>query len=101
MRISDWSSDVCSSDLRYGRITACRIMVRGPSGRHRTLGHYEVTIHLTLPDGRQVDIESAQSQDERFGNPRFAINDASRRDRGKLQDNLRRDRKSTRLKSSH
>src|SRR3546814_1628373 len=90
MRISDWSSDVCSSDLRYGRITACRIMVRGPSGRHRTMGHYEVTIHLTLPDGRQVDIERAPSQDERFGNPWFAINDAFRRARRKLQDNVRK-----------
>src|SRR3546814_17188605 len=74
---------------RYGRITACRIMVRGPRGRHRTMGHYEVTIYLTLPDGRQVDIERAPSQDERFSNPCFAIRAALRRARRKLPDTAR------------
>jgi hypothetical protein len=37
---------------RYGRITAFRVVVKAPGAHHRTSGHYEVNIHVALPDGR-------------------------------------------------
>lgn len=75
---------------RYGRITACRVSVRGPAGRHRTGGPYEIGIHLELPDGRRVDAGRAPHLDTRYGDPWFAINDTFKRARRQLQDNVRR-----------
>src|SRR3546814_4788240 len=37
MRISDWSSDVCSSDLRW---QTPRVQEGGDCGRHRQLHHF-------------------------------------------------------------
>ncbi len=31
-------------EKRYGRITACRIIVKGPGNRHQTGGLYEINI---------------------------------------------------------
>ncbi|MDR3488896.1 MAG: HPF/RaiA family ribosome-associated protein, partial [Bradyrhizobium sp.] len=43
-------------EQRYGRITACRIVVKGPGLRHQTGGLYDINIRLVLPDGREVNI---------------------------------------------
>ena len=75
---------------RFGRIIAARIVVKPPSQHHKTGGLYEVGIHLTLPGGQMVNVERTPSQDERHGNPDFAINDAFKRARRKLQDTARR-----------
>src|SRR3546814_3552145 len=79
MRISDWSSDVCSSDLRHAA--------------------------ADQPRGRQSD----QDQDgdrRRVGERRHPVVEAVRLDQelrqpGHVGEILRRDRKSTRLNSSH
>jgi cold shock CspA family protein len=76
-------------ESRFGRITACRVTMRGPGNHHRTGGAYQVLIHLELPGGRQVDIDRAPDEDERYGDPIFAINDAFKRARRVLQDNVR------------
>lgn len=76
-------------ESRFGRITACRVFMRGPGGHHRNGGPYEVGVHLELPGGRQVDVDRAPDQDERYGNPLFAINDAFKRARRMLQENAR------------
>lgn len=73
----------------YGRITACRIVVKGPGNRHRTGGLYNVSIRLALPDGREVDIGRTPKEDERHSDLPFAINDAFKRAGRRLQDNAR------------
>ncbi len=75
---------------RYGRITACRIVVKGPGNRHQTGGLYEINIRLTLPDGREVNIGRTPKADERHSDLAFAINDAFKRARRRLQDEARR-----------
>lgn len=75
---------------RYDRIRACRIFMRGPGGHHRTGGAFEVTTHLELPNGRQVDIGRTPDVDERYGDPHFAINNAFKRARRILQNNVGR-----------
>jgi cold shock CspA family protein/ribosome-associated translation inhibitor RaiA len=77
-------------EKRYGRATACRIVVKGPGSRHRTGGLYELNIHLTLPDEREVSIERTPHLDERFQDFDFALNDAFKRARRRLQDQVRR-----------
>jgi len=74
----------------FGRIVAARVVIRAPSGRHKSGGLYDIGIHLTLPGGRLVDVERTPDQDERFANPAFAIADVFRRARRQLQDEARR-----------
>jgi cold shock CspA family protein len=82
---------------RFGRITACRVVVKGPGSHHRTGGHYEVNVHLSLPDGREVSVERTPDLDERYGDPLFAINDAFKRAGRRLQDQVRRMRGQVKL----
>src|SRR3546814_17881501 len=71
MRISDWSSDVCSSDL-VARDTACELTWRGiGAGRGRAVFHGGITIHegaggsdanlsnknLLLSEGAEIDTQ--------------------------------------------
>jgi cold shock CspA family protein len=74
---------------RFGRITSCRVTMRAPSGHHRNGSPYEVLVHLELPGGRQVDVDREPPRDERYGDPIFAINDAFRRARRVLLDEVR------------
>ena len=74
----------------YGRITACRVVVKGPGNRHKTGGLYDVNIRLALPDGLEVDIGRTPKDDERHSDLPFAINDAFKRAGRRLQDSARR-----------
>jgi cold shock CspA family protein len=81
---------VARLERRYGRMTACRVVVKGPGGHHRTGGLYEINIHLALPDGREVNVGRTPPADERHANLPFAINDAFKHARRRLQDHVRR-----------
>jgi cold shock CspA family protein/ribosome-associated translation inhibitor RaiA len=81
---------IAQLEQRYGRLTACRVVLKGPSNHHRTSGLYEVNIHLALPNGREVNIARTAPADERYSDLSFAINDAFKRARRRLQDHARR-----------
>ena len=81
---------VARLEQRYGRLTACRVVLKGPGGHHRTSGLYEVNIHLALPNGREVNVARTAPADERYSDLSFAINDAFKRARRRLQDHTRR-----------
>src|SRR3546814_9727623 len=49
MRISDWSSDVCSSDLKTARIHACRPQVRAWKARNQC--------SFPRQNGRRTDLD--------------------------------------------
>lgn len=76
-------------EARFGRITACRIAIKAPGGHHHTGGLLDVSIHLTLPGGREVAVNRTPQNDERFADPAFAIADAFKRARRQLQDKVR------------
>ena len=80
---------VAKLEQRFGRATACRVVVKGPSEHHRT-GRYEVNIRIALPNGKEVDISRAPSADERYTDLDFAINDSFKRARRRLQDQVRK-----------
>ena len=71
---------------RFGRITACRVTLRSPSGRHKNGGQYAIGIHLALPNGREVNVDRTPVLDERHADLAFAVNDAFKRARRRLQD---------------
>ncbi len=81
---------VAELDQRWGRVTACRVVLKGPGGHHRTSGLYEVHIRLALPDGREVNVERTPPADERHADLTFAIDDAFKHARRQLQDQVRR-----------
>ena len=81
---------VAQLEQRCGRVTACRVVLKGPGEHHRTGGLYEVNIRLALPDGREVDVSRTPKADERHSDLPFAINDAFKRARRRLQDQVRR-----------
>ncbi|MEX0752197.1 MAG: HPF/RaiA family ribosome-associated protein [Xanthobacteraceae bacterium] len=80
---------IAALERRYGRVTACRVVLKGPGGHHRTGGLHEVNIHLALPDGREVNVGRTAQADERHSDLTFAINDAFKRARRRLQDQVR------------
>ena len=65
------------------------MVLKAPGGHHRTGGLYEVNIRLALPDGREVNVDRTPKADERHSNLSFAINDAFKRARRQLQDQVR------------
>ena len=77
-------------ETRFGRVTGCRVMLKGPSARHKTGGQFEVHVQLKLPDGKQVIVDRTPNADERFSDIDFAINDAFHRARRQLQDAARK-----------
>ena len=80
---------VAALEQRYGRITACRVVLKAPGGHRQTGGLYEVNIHLALPNGREVNIGRTPAADERHADMSFAINDAFKHARRQLQDHAR------------
>ena len=80
---------VADLEQRFGRVTACRVVLKAPGGHHRTGGLYEVNIRLALPNGREVNVDRTAQADERHSDLDFAINDAFKRARRQLQDSVR------------
>lgn len=70
----------------FGRMTACHVVFKVPDGNHRSSGLYEVNVHIKMPGGTSVDIDRTPGLDERFSDPQFAVTDAFRRARRRLQD---------------
>jgi hypothetical protein len=75
---------------RFGRVTAGRVVLKGPGGRHRSGGLYEINIRLALPEGREVNIARTPHADERHADLNYALNDAFKRARRQLQDQVDR-----------
>jgi cold shock CspA family protein/ribosome-associated translation inhibitor RaiA len=80
---------VAELEQRCGRVTACRVVLKAPGGHHRTGGLYEINISLALPEGREVNVDRTAQADERHSDLDFAINDAFKRARRQLQDQVR------------
>jgi cold shock CspA family protein len=80
---------IAELESRFGRLTAGRVVVRGPGDHHRTGGLYQVSIRLALPDGREVSIGRTPKQDERYADLTFAVDNAFKRARRRLQDQSR------------
>jgi cold shock CspA family protein/ribosome-associated translation inhibitor RaiA len=84
------ANHVAQLEQRFGRVTAGRVVLKAPGGHHRTGGLYEVNIRLALPEGREVNVGRTAQKDERHSDLAFAINDAFKRARRQLQDQVRK-----------
>jgi ribosome-associated translation inhibitor RaiA len=75
-------------ETRFGRLTACRVVVRAPSARHKNGSLFGIAIRLMLPNSREVNIDRTAPADERHADFGFALNDAFKRARRRLQDEV-------------
>ena len=80
---------IAELESHFGRITAARIVVKGPGDHHQTSGQYQVSIRLALPDGREVHVGRTPKEDERYADLTFAVGNAFKRARRQLQDQTR------------
>ncbi len=76
-------------DKLYSSVTSGRIVVKWPGGHHRNGGQYHINIMLRLPGDKEVDVSKTPPNDERYADFRFALNDAFKRARRQLQDEVR------------
>ena len=65
-------------------------MLKAPGQHHRKGGLYDVRIRLALPDGREVNVARTPPADERHSALTFALDDAFKHARRRLQDQVRR-----------
>jgi cold shock CspA family protein len=86
---SEITAHLADLERRCGRITAGRIVVKAPGSHHR-VGLYEVNLRLVLPQGREVNVAHGASDDERLAKVDFAIGEAFKRARRRLQDHVQR-----------
>lgn len=84
------ANHVAQLEQRFGRVTAGRVVLKAPGGHHRTGGLYEINIRLALPEGKEVNVGRTAQDDERHSDLTFAINDAFKRARRQLQDQIRK-----------
>ena len=84
------AAHIAELDQRFGRITACRVVVKAPGEHHREGGLYEVHIRLVLPEGQEVNVEHTPPKDERRSDLAFAISDAFTLARQQLHEKVRR-----------
>lgn len=87
---SEIAGHVSRLEDRFGRVTACRVVLKGPGKHHSEGGLYEINICLALPNGKGVNVNRTPAVDERHADVHFAINDAFKRARRRLQDHARR-----------
>ena len=67
----------------YDRLTACRVVIDGPSSHHRSGGYYKVRVHLAVP-GNELTVDR-QREDDLTAAIHSAFDAATR----KLQDYAR------------
>src|SRR3546814_9550493 len=93
MRISDWSSDVCSSDLR-SKPTSCRIAA-GPSGVSRTtlrLRTLRRVIGPSSPQPPEARIEQVAQAVAQEVQPEYRCHDGEPRKDGELRGEIHESR---------
>lgn len=81
---------VSQLEEHFGRVTAGRVVLKAPGNHHRKGGLFQINVRLALPEGREVNIGHTPQNDERYSDLDFALNDAFKRARRQLQDQVDR-----------
>lgn len=80
-------AQIAKLERQFGRMTACRVAIRAPNAHHRNGEPYSVSIWISLPGRRQVNVKPPpKGWDRRQSEPVFATNDAFRRADRQLRD---------------
>ncbi|MBI1364337.1 MAG: hypothetical protein GC153_00070 [Alphaproteobacteria bacterium] len=82
-------NEVARLERFFGRLTACKVVVSKPQGRHRHGDLFAVSVRLTLPGGREVYATRNPSANHAHKDAGVAIRDVFRAARRQLQDRAR------------
>lgn len=74
----------------FGRITSCRVVISKPQKRHAQGDLYSASVHLALPDGREVVANRNPHIDHAHEDVYVAIRDVFAAARRQLQDEARK-----------
>lgn len=90
IKSTDHVRDVVEKNLskiekRFGRATAARVVVRAPNGHHQSGDPFDVSVHIALPAGREINVGHTP-KDDRLTDLDAAINDAFKRALRQLGD---------------
>ena len=84
VRASDHVRELVDKNLskiekRYGRATACRVVVRAPNAHHKHGEPFDVSVRIALPAHREINVGHTTSDDDRLSDLDYAVNDAFKR----------------------
>jgi hypothetical protein len=80
------NSHVMKLESRFGRLVTRRLVIRAPGAHHRIGEAFAVSIELTLPARRMINVAPVMhTRDPRQANVIFAVNDAFRRATAQLR----------------
>lgn len=82
-------SEIARLERFFGRITACRVVIGRPQRRRHHGDLYAASVHLTLPNGRDVHANRNPPQNHAHEDAFVAIRDAFNAARRQLQDEAR------------
>lgn len=74
----------------FDRIHGCRVVIDESNKRQRHGNLFDVSVHLSMPDGRDIHINHNPLQDHAHEDVYVAIRDAFKAARRKLQDEARK-----------
>ena len=70
----------------HRNITSCRVTLKAPGHKHRHGAPFEVTIHMVLGGGREINVSHAAKGNPNLADAHFAIREHFRAARRQLQD---------------
>lgn len=73
----------------FGRLIACRVIVRKPQERHHHGDLYSIAVHLTMPGGKEIHADRNPPLNHAHEDVSVAIRDVFAAARRKLQDEAR------------
>lgn len=91
IKSSDYLNELIESNLakiekRFGRATACRVVVRAPNAHHQSGAPFEVSIRIALPAKKEINVNHTPGQDDRLTDLTAAVNAAFKRALRQLAD---------------
>jgi len=94
VKSSDYLNELIESNLakiekRFGRATACRVVVRAPNAHHQSGEPYKISIRIALPAKKEINVNHTPGQDDRLTDLTAAINAAFKRALRQLDDETR------------
>ena len=91
VKSSDYLNELIESNLakiekRFGRATACRVVVHAPNAHHQSGEPFEVSIRMALPTKKEINVNHTPGQDDRLSDLTAAVNAAFKRAMRQLDD---------------
>ena len=91
VKSSDYLKELIESNLakiekRFGRATACRVVVHAPNAHHQSGKPFEISIRIALPAKKEINVSHTPGENDRLSDLTAAINAAFKRALRQIED---------------